>query len=103
MPNVARVVVWSCWCVRTVDWGLAAQLLEHLRRSRQSISRLADRDIQDELLDAELFHRVVGFVCATLRPHVLAIGLLPRVLAFRLSFIISSCSEARRKAIQCSS
>lgn len=45
---------------RTVDWCLTAQLLEHLRRSRQPITRLADGDVQDELLDLELAHWISG-------------------------------------------
>ncbi len=49
-----------CRPVRTVDGRLAAQLLEHLGCSRQSVAGLADRDVQNELLDAELPHGVVG-------------------------------------------
>ena len=44
---------------RTVDGGLTAQLLKHLGRSRESIARLADRDVEDELLDAKLLHRIL--------------------------------------------
>lgn len=46
-----------------VDGSLTAQLLEHLGCSGQTITRLANRDVEDELLDAELPHgvgRLVG-------------------------------------------
>lgn len=48
--------------VLTVDGGLTAQLLEHLGRTSESITRLADADVQDELLDAQLAHGVRGLV-----------------------------------------
>ena len=44
-----------------VDGSLTAQLLEHLRGTSETITRLADRDVEDELLDAELPHGVGGF------------------------------------------
>ena len=44
-----------------VDRSLTAQLLEHLGRSGQTITRLADGDVEDQLLDAELPHGVGGF------------------------------------------
>lgn len=47
---------------RTVDGGLTGQLLEHLGGTGQSVTRLADRDVQDELLDAELPHGVLGLL-----------------------------------------
>jgi len=59
--TLARRTLWTT--VRgqlTVDGCLTAQLLEHLGRPRQSIARLAHRDVEDELLDAELPHGVVG-------------------------------------------
>ena len=49
---------------RTVDRCLTAQLLEHLCCSCKSVSRLADRDIQDEFLDAKFTHRVAALVLA---------------------------------------
>jgi hypothetical protein len=43
-----------------VDGRLTAQLLEHLGGTGETITRLADRDVEDELLDAELPHGVGG-------------------------------------------
>ena len=43
-----------------VDGCLTGQLLEHLGCSGQSITRLSHTDIEDELLDLEFPHRVVG-------------------------------------------
>jgi hypothetical protein len=43
-----------------VDGGLTAELFEHLGRTSETITRLANRDIEDELLDAELPHGVGG-------------------------------------------
>ncbi len=47
---------------RTVHGGLTGQLLEHLGGTSKSVTRLADRDVQDELLDAELPHGVLGLL-----------------------------------------
>lgn len=47
---------------RTVDRSLTRQLLEHLGGTGQSVTRLADGDVQDELLDAELPHGVLGLL-----------------------------------------
>jgi hypothetical protein len=47
---------------RTVDRSLTAQLLEHLGGSGQSVTRLADRDVEHELLDAKLAHGVLGLL-----------------------------------------
>jgi hypothetical protein len=47
---------------RTVDRGLTGELLQHLGGTGQSVTRLADRDVQDELLDAELPHGVLGLL-----------------------------------------
>ena len=41
-----------------VDWSLTAELFEHFGRSGQPIARLADRDVEDELVDAEFPHRI---------------------------------------------
>ena len=73
--------------VRTVDWGLTRQLLEHLGGSRQSVTRLADGDVQDQLLDAQLTHRVAAAVLAALLDNILAIGLLLRRLALGLQYM----------------
>ena len=42
----------------TVDGGLTAKLLKHLGRASEPITRLADTDVEDELLDAQLAHGV---------------------------------------------
>lgn len=49
---------------RTVDGCLTRQLLKHLGGSGQSITRLADRDVQDELVDSEFPHGVGALVVA---------------------------------------
>jgi hypothetical protein len=41
-----------------VDGGLTRELLQHLRCAGESVTRLANRDIESELLDAELTHGV---------------------------------------------
>jgi hypothetical protein len=48
--------------VLTVDGSLTAQLLEHLGSTGKSVTRLADGNVQDELLDAELPHGVLGLL-----------------------------------------
>lgn len=48
--------------MRTVDWSLTTQLFEHLCGTGEPITRLADRDVQDEFLDAQLPHGVAGLV-----------------------------------------
>lgn len=57
----SRVEIWSKE-QHTVDGGLTAQLLEHLGRTSESITRLADGDVQNELLDAEIPHGVLGLL-----------------------------------------
>jgi hypothetical protein len=44
----------------TIDGSLTAQLLEHLCSPSESITRFAHRDVEDELLDAQLLHGVLG-------------------------------------------
>jgi hypothetical protein len=41
---------------------LTGQLFQHLGGTGKSVTRLADRDVQDELLDAELPHGVLGLL-----------------------------------------
>jgi len=48
----------------TVDWSLTRKLLKHLGGTGKSVTRLADRDVEDELLDAELAHGVGRLVLA---------------------------------------
>lgn len=47
---------------RTVDRSLTRKLLKHLGGTGQSVTRLADGDVEDELLDAELPHGVLGLL-----------------------------------------
>lgn len=61
---------------RTVDGSLTAQLLEHLGGTSKSVTRLTDRDVQNELLDAELAHGVVDLLGGALGDNILAVGLL---------------------------
>lgn len=49
---------------RTVDGSLTTELLEYFRRSGQSITRFADGYVEDEFVDAEFPHGVLGFVFA---------------------------------------
>lgn len=63
-------------CSRTVDRGLTRQLLEHLGGTSKSVTRLADGDVQDELLDAQLTHGVGSLVGGALADDILAVGLL---------------------------
>lgn len=48
--------------MRTVDWSLTTQLFEHLCGTGESVTRFADRDVEDEFLDAQLPHGVAGLV-----------------------------------------
>jgi hypothetical protein len=48
----------------TVDRSLTAQLFQYFRSTGQSVARLADRDVQDQLVDAQLTHRVGALVIA---------------------------------------
>lgn len=50
----------------TVDGRLTAQLFQHLGGTGESISRLADGDVQHELLDAKLPHGVRALIVFTL-------------------------------------
>lgn len=45
-----------------VDGSLTAQLLQNLGGTGQSVTRLADGDVEHELLDAQLAHGVCGLV-----------------------------------------
>lgn len=49
---------------RTVHRSLTAQLLQHLRGTSKTVTGLADGDVQHELLDAQLAHRVLALVLA---------------------------------------
>lgn len=76
---------------RTVNWSLTAQLLEHLGGTSKSVTRLADGDVQDELLDAQFTHGVGGLVLAILAAGL--VGLLGGRLSAGLCCIsISLCS-----------
>ena len=48
----------------TVDGRLTGQLLEHFRRTGESVTGFADGDVEDEFLDAELSHGVCVLVFA---------------------------------------
>ena len=50
--------------MRTVDRCLTAQLFEHLRRSCETITRLSDRDVQNQLVDSQFPHGVGALVFA---------------------------------------
>lgn len=76
----------SSFDARTVNWGLTAQLLQHLGGSGKSVTRLADRDVQDELLDLQLAHGVARLVLAGSH-DIRAIGLLLRGLSLGLHMI----------------
>lgn len=67
---------------RTVDRSLTRQLLKHLGGTGQSVTRLADGDVEDELLDAELPHGVLGLL--RLHPRWLAIERLRLTPQYRI-------------------
>jgi hypothetical protein len=46
----------------TVDRSLTTQLFQHLCGTSKSITRLSDRDVEDELLDAELLHGILALL-----------------------------------------
>ncbi|KAG7059238.1 60S ribosomal protein L11 [Colletotrichum scovillei] len=46
----------------TEDGGLTGQLLQNLGGTGQSVTRLADGDVEDELLDVKLAHGVLGLL-----------------------------------------
>lgn len=48
----------------TVHRSLTAKLLQHLRGTSETVTGLADGDIQHELLNAQLAHRVLALVLA---------------------------------------
>jgi hypothetical protein len=54
--------------VLTVNRSLTAQLLEHLSSTGKSVTRLADRDVEHELLNAQLAHGV-GALVLSVRLH----------------------------------
>jgi len=45
-----------------VDRSLTTQLFQHLRSTGKSVTRFSDRDVEDELLDAELLHGVAALL-----------------------------------------
>ena len=47
---------------RTVDRSLTTQLFQHLGGTSESITRLSDGDVEDELLDTEFPHGVSALV-----------------------------------------
>lgn len=42
----------------TVDWSLTTELFKHFGSTSESITRFADRNVQDQLVDTEFPHRV---------------------------------------------
>lgn len=46
----------------TVDRSLTRKLLEHLGGTGEPVTRLADRDVEDQLLDLELPHGVLSLL-----------------------------------------
>jgi hypothetical protein len=42
----------------TVDWSLAAELFKHFGSASESVTRFADRNVQDQLVDTEFPHGV---------------------------------------------
>ena len=45
----------------TVDRGLTRKLLEHLGGTGEPVTRLANGNVEDELLDLQILHGVLGF------------------------------------------
>ena len=68
----------------TVDWGLTRKLLKHLGGTSETITRLTNRDVEGELGDAELLHRILG-----LRVGLVAkVSDLPRDRSFLIAAIV---------------
>ena len=44
----------------TVDWGLTRKLLKHLRGTSETITGLSNGNVEGQLGDAEILHRVLG-------------------------------------------
>jgi len=59
----------------TVDRCLSTQLFKYFGGTGKSITRLADGDVEDEFLDAELPHGVGTLFFARFRLHVLLASL----------------------------
>lgn len=59
--------------VLTVDRSLPAQLLKHLGSTSESVTRFADGDVENQLLDAQFAHRVRALVLS-FRLHVVRIA-----------------------------
>ena len=51
---------------RTVDWGLTRKLLKNLGGTSQAITRLSNGNVESELGDAQLLHRVLS-LCVGLK------------------------------------
>ena len=80
----------GCSWEHTVHRGLTRELLEHLGSTGEPVTRLADRDVQDELLDAELPHGVLGLLRLSIvlvRPSAHLYCGMSRTMAAVLSII----------------
>ena len=42
----------------TVDWSLTTELFKHFGSTSESITRFADRNVQDQLVDTEFPHGI---------------------------------------------
>lgn len=51
------------------DGSLPCELLQHFSSSGESVSALTDADVQAELADAELLHRVLLLLTLVLKPQ----------------------------------
>jgi hypothetical protein len=49
---------------RTVDGSLTRKLFEHFGGTGQSVTRLADGDVQNQLVDVQLAHGIGALVIA---------------------------------------
>ena len=70
-----------------VDGSLTRQLLENLGGTSKSVTRLTNRDVQDELGDAELAHRVARLVLAGI------------VAAELVSLLVGVLSDGLRRSV----
>lgn len=50
--------------LRTVDWGLTTELFEYFGGTSESVTRFTNRNVQNQLVDAELPHGVDALVVA---------------------------------------
>ena|ERR1700686_4682287 len=72
----------SCIVYLAVDRSLTAQLFQDLGCSGQSITTLANRDVEDEFLDFDVPHGICGFFIARGLLVVVSLEAMSKILVF---------------------